>query len=191
MTSCSMRSVLVLAVTSSLTLAGCSGGDSDGGPDQPAQATSKTSAPPVGDPQENGAAAAGIDQTKVPEPLGAVTIPLSGGEVESSRAELLELKVKGKLLLGTFRVTPQGGSATEPVDAVDALGEFWTPELRDLEGLKRYTAFTELRSNQWGVKAAPGKPMYLWAAWPVPQGARTVDVQVSTLAPTIEDVPLP
>lgn len=132
----------------------------------------------------------GFDPANPPKPLGAVTIPVNDNSVSEARAELLQLRFKDNLLFGYFRLTPTT-TGSEPVDAVAALGEFWTPRLIDTTGLKAYDSVLDLRASQWGTKTTNGQPMYLWAAWPAPSGAKAVDLQVSTIAPRIEAVELP
>lgn len=187
-------------------LVGCSGGGSSGadksttteaGASSQADATTKPAGTkPTGngssaDPKENGAAAAGIDLKNPPKPIGEVTVPINEDGITGTKVEVLEVKPRDNVLLVTLRFTPEG-TTSDRVTIFQAMGQHSLRlELIDLKNLKRYEAVQALTSDSVGGKTEMGGSLYGFTAFPLPpDDVKTMDLKVSDLAPSIEDLPL-
>ncbi len=185
---------LAVALLAAGGLVACSGADAK---DDAAATTTAASAPKggdkaSGDPEKNGAAKAGIDLENPPDPIGEVMVPIDQNGVTRTKVEVLEAKRRGKVLLVTFRFTPEGTTSDE-VSIFKSMGEHsFAPALIDLDNLKKYQHVPALTVNDVAAKVKIGEPLYGFAAFPPPpDDVNAVDMMVTDLAPPIEDLPLP
>lgn len=162
------------------------------GRDEGSDEASTTDDEATGDPKENGAAEAGIDLDNPPDPIGEVTLQIDRDGITQTKVEVLEAKKRGKVLLVTFRFTPEG-TTSEKLTIFKALGQrSFAPALIDLEALKKYEYVPELTVEGVGAEVGVGEPLYGFTAFPPPpDDVDIVDMLVSDLAPPIEDLPLP
>lgn len=196
----------VVAIIAAGGLAGCSNGND--APDENGSDTTATTAAPgsdkgsgdtpaddeeaAGDPQKNGAAQAGIDLADPPDPIGEVTVPIDEDGITETKVEVLEAKKRGKVLLVTFRFTPEGTTSND-VSIYGAMGNHsFSPELIDLENLKKYKYVPSHTVDDIAVSGKVGEPLYGYTSFPLPpDDLEAIDMKVSELAPPIEDFPLP
>lgn len=144
------------------------------------------------DADDSGAAAVGIDPANPPTPIATVTAPYSGEErITSVTADLLELRHSDKLLYASFRITNKGDyTGTKYVHQILQGALPFRPKLIDTTNLKEYRSVSPATSGAT-TKALANQPMYIYAAWAYPQGAKTVDIQVSDDLPMMTGVPVP
>lgn len=200
--------VLAVAVVAAGGLVACSNGDdseaqadespttspdsSDGGRSEDAPENEGEGGETSGDPATNGAAQAGIDLADPPDPIGEVIVPIGHDGIDETKVEVLEAKKRGKVLLVTLRFTPEG-TTSDGISIFSAMGEqSFAPALIDLDNLKKYEYVPTLTSGAVVAKVKVGEPLYGFTAFPLPPDDLTsIDMKVSELAPTIEDLPLP
>ena len=191
----------VVVIVAAGGLAACSNGNKSG--DETASDTTATTAESgsnkkpdgdesAGDPEKNGAAQAGIDLDDPPEPIGEVMVPVNKDGITQTKVEVLEAKKRGKVLLVTFRITPEG-TTSESVRIFDAMGKItFSPELIDLKNLKSYGHVGKLTVDDIAAGVEIGESLYGYTAFPLPpDDLKTIDMRVNDLAPPIEDLPLP
>ena len=204
--------VVADAAITATAVAGCAGGNDTGtkAPDEATTAvptTAATEAPgdeasggeptttegdAKADPEENGAAQAGIDLDNPPEPIGEVTMPVNAKGISKVKVEVLELRKRDNVLLATFRFTPEG-STSEDVSIFKLLGNHsFRPELVDLKNLKKYGHVEELTGDVTAARSEVVESLYAFTAFPIPPAdVTTIDMRVSDQAPLIEGLTLP
>lgn len=180
---------IALGAAAALTLSGCSmlsgdDGDTDG--------TSQTSGVVTGNPDENGAKAAGIDLDNPPAAIAEATVTVDRDSIEETKIELLELRRDDNVMLATFRLTGEG-RGTEKKSAFRLLGwSSFSPTFVDMKNLEKYRHVDDLTSDETEAEAPLGQPVYLFTAFPLPrEGVTEMDLRVTSEAPAIEDIPMP
>ena len=184
-----LRPVSVLALSATV-LAGClPGGDDDnatGG-----ESAQQTSGAVTGNP-EDGAKEAGIDLANPPAPIAKVTFKPSGqDDIDTTTIELLELKRHENVMLETFRLTGEG-RGNEEKNAHQLLGySSFQPVFIDMKNMEKYRNIDDMTSNL-DASAPLGDPVYVFTAHQLPRkGVTSMDLQMTSVLASIEDVPVP
>lgn len=180
---------IALAAAAATALSGCS---MLGGDDEDKESGSPESSGVVnGDANENGAKEAGLDTSKPPKPIAEATLRRNSDVIESTKIELLELRRDDNVMLATYRLTGEG-RGTEPQDAGDLLGTHtFEPVFIDMKNMEKYRNIDDMTSSL-DASAPLGDPVYVFTAHPLPRkGVTSMDLQVTSVLASIEDVPVP
>lgn len=144
------------------------------------------------DNDDSGAAAVGIDPANQPKPIASVSGTTARVEgIKSLTVELLELRRRDKVLYGSFRVTANGDyEGAKQLYELFGVGLHWLPGLIDTSNLKMYEAISETTSSML-VELRSNQPAYIHSAWAYPEGAKSVDIEITSGLPIMHGVTVP
>lgn len=179
---------IALAAAAATAVSGCS---MLGGDDEEKSSSSETSGVVTGDDNENGAKEAGLDTANPPKPIAESTLRRNSDVIDSTKIELLELRREDNVMLATYRLTGEG-RGTESQDASDLLGKYsFEPVFIDMKNMEKYRNIGDMTSSL-NVSAPLGEPVYVFTAYPLPRkGVTSMDLQMTSVLASVEDVPVP
>lgn len=191
------RNLSVGLLASAVLLTGCTdGGDDDGGTSSAAEAGSSTRSG-GGGTQESGSDAR-VEDVNLGSPIVEQTVALPERPEDEVTLGVLDLTVRGKVMVLRMAVTPKfsSESSSESISLNDALGEgYFTPTLLDEENLKEYHLIEQFGPTGWksdeNTSAVNGTPILAWAYFAAPEDdIDAVDLRVRDGFPAFLDVPI-